>query len=85
MHNKDKLVVEDPGLTGTGRVDAYEYDGLEAAELAWIMSKQFSIKPSTGSPEFTPIGATQGFQAISTALDLTNFGQNHQRNLERMV
>lgn len=82
MHQRDKLPVEDPALTGTGRSEAYEYDGLEPAELAWIMTKQFSIKPSGGAAGgYTPFGAALGFRAISTALDLTNFGQNLLRYL----
>jgi len=41
MHGRDQLYVEDGQLIGTGRSMAYEYDGLESGELAWIMSKQF--------------------------------------------
>lgn len=46
MHAKDKLSVRDHDLAGTGRQDAYEYDGLVSGELAWIMSKQFLVRPS---------------------------------------
>jgi hypothetical protein len=47
MHGKDKLPVRDARLAGTGVSHVYEYDGLEAGELAWVMSKQFAILPSS--------------------------------------
>lgn len=73
MHAQDQLPVEDPALTGTGRNNAYEYDGLEASELAWIMSKQFSIKPTVAG---SIPGVFGGFQAISSPVDLSGFGGN---------
>ena len=48
MHGKDKLRVRDSRLAGTGYSDVYEYDGLEAGELAWVMGKQFAINPRSG-------------------------------------
>ena len=75
MHARDKLPVDDPGLTGTGRNDAYEYDGLEPAELAWIMSKQFSIKPSFGGVALAS-AVNQEFSAIASPIDVSSFGGN---------
>ena len=81
MHARDSLPVEDPGLTGTGRTTAYEYDGLEPSELAWIMSKQFSLKPSAkdGNGVYQPQGTTSGFAPIASAIDVSSFGGNVQK------
>jgi len=49
MHGKYKLPVKDDRLTGTGVSELYEYDGLEAGELAWVMSKQFATLPHDGA------------------------------------
>jgi hypothetical protein len=48
LHNKDALYVNDSALNGTGRRKAYEYDGLEAGELAWCLGKCFEIPPVQG-------------------------------------
>ena len=48
MHGKDKLRVRDHRLAGTGTSEVYEYDGLEAGELAWVMGKQFAVDPRGG-------------------------------------
>tara|TARA_Y100000389_G_scaffold204725_2_gene259225 strand:+ start:6490 stop:9162 length:2673 start_codon:yes stop_codon:yes gene_type:complete len=77
MHSKDQLPVEDSGLTGTGRNSAYEYDGLEPAELAWIMSKQFSLKRSVDGTNAS--GIVAGFQPIASAIDVSAFGSNAER------
>lgn len=87
MHARDQLPVKDPALTGTGRKDAYEYDGLEAGELAWIMSKQFDIKPSYfveggdgGEGEYRTLGGDmRGFRAIASPLDISAFASNVSR------
>ena len=84
MHAKDQLPVKDSVLTGTGRKEAYEYDGLEAGELAWIMSKQFSIKPSyipaAGAPpgDYVALGNEQSssFAPIASAIDVAGFAHN---------
>jgi len=43
LHAKDALPVKDLGLIGTGQKTAYEYDGLESGELAWVLGKSFSL------------------------------------------
>ena len=48
LHGKDKLRVRDSRLAGTGTSDVFEYDGLEAGELAWVMGKQFADRPAHG-------------------------------------
>ena len=48
LHNKDALYVNDSALNGTGRRKAYEYDGLEAGELAWCLGKCFAIPQVQG-------------------------------------
>ena len=44
LHAKDALPVKDIGLIGTGQKTAYEYDGLESGELAWVLGKQFPVR-----------------------------------------
>jgi hypothetical protein len=83
MHAQDRLPVDDPALTGTGRNDAYEYDGLEPAELAWVMSKQFSIKPSFRQDDGSYAGGAAGeanasFTSIASPIDVSSFGGNAQ-------
>ena len=67
MHGKDKLRVRDSRLLGTGFTDVYEYDGLEAGELAWVMGKQFAVTPRQGA-NFPSLAAT----AVSQATLLSN-------------
>lgn len=76
MHSQDALYVDDPALTGTGRMTAYEYDGLEAGELAWIMSKQFTVRadPVRGDPS-----NPNNFTAISSPIDFSTFASNVDR------
>ena len=45
LHAKDALPVKDQQLIGTGDKTAYEYDGLESGELAWVAGRQ---QPVTG-------------------------------------
>jgi len=71
MNAKDRLIVDDPALTGTGRVEAYEYDGLEAGELAWIMSKQFKLLNANGVA-----ADTDAASSIVSAIDMTSFSSN---------
>ena len=47
LHAKDALVVYDDRITMTGQKVAHEYDGLESAELAWVLGHQY---PTTGGP-----------------------------------
>jgi hypothetical protein len=41
LHGKDALPVNDDKLTLTNQKGAYEYDGLVAGELAWVLGRQF--------------------------------------------
>lgn len=68
MHGKDKLRVRDHRLAGTGVSEVYEYDGLEAGELAWVMGKQFAIEPRDGGVNFPSLVAT----AVEHAVLLSN-------------
>ena len=45
-------------LAGTGVLEVYEYDGLEAGELVWVMGKQFAIEPRDGGVNFPSLVAT---------------------------
>lgn len=74
LHGKDKLLVDDPALTGTGRMEAYEYDGLEAGELAWIMTKQFKLNLAADGNN--PEDVTH---VIASSLDFTAFASNIDR------
>ena len=62
MHGKDKLRVRDSRLAGSGTSEVYEYDGLEAGELAWVMGKQFAINP--GNTSFPSLVATAVEHAV---------------------
>ena len=75
MHGKDQLVVDDPALAGTGRTTAYEYDGLEGGELAWVMSKQFKVQ----SDNVNSGASLAGDGAIVSALDFSGFAHNINR------
>ena len=45
LHARDRLEVKDHQLTGTGgRTYAYEYDGLQSGELAWVLGKCFPVE-----------------------------------------
>ena len=67
LHNKDRLYVEDGKLSGTGRSEASEYDGLESGELAWILGKQFvtTPDPDIGYPSL-----------VASSVDFSTFGHN---------
>ena len=39
-------------------LEVYEYDGLEAGELVWVMGKQFAIEPRDGGVNFPSLVAT---------------------------
>ena len=52
MHKKYALPVKDPVLMGTGRTTAYEYDGLEPGELAWIAGRQSQFTTAALVPTF---------------------------------
>lgn len=68
MHARDQLEVDDDRVPiRRGRRMAYEYDGLEGGELAWIMSKNF--KPpssSSGAPLLTLASALQYHSLVSS-------------------
>lgn len=68
MHGKDKLRVRDSRMAGTGTSEMYEYDGLQAGELAWVMGKQFAIEPRDGNAHFPSLVAT----AVEHAVLLSN-------------
>ena len=71
LHGKDKLRVRDSRLAGSGISEVYEYDGLEAGELAWVMGKQFAINP--GNTSFPSLVATAVEHAVLLEL-LTDEG-----------
>lgn len=68
MHGKDQLQVDDDRVpVRSGKRMAFEYDGLEAGELAWIMSKTF--KPPTapvGAPHISLAEALQYHSLVSS-------------------
>jgi hypothetical protein len=66
MHDKMKLAVPDPAYAdydGRATKLAREYDGLETAELAWIMAKQFRppARKNTGHGNMFANVQTHGF------------------------
>jgi len=67
LHSKDRLYVEDGALSGTGRSEASEYDGLEPGELAWILGKQFvtTPDPDVNYPSL-----------VASSVDFSTFGHN---------
>lgn len=48
VHGQDKLPVEDDRLHLNSKDSSSEYDGLESGELAWVLSRQFSIGTKRG-------------------------------------
>lgn len=76
MHSKDRLPVfpsnEQTSPTTIADQEMYEYDGLDSGELAWIMSKQFAVKPAASS-------TVASFPAISTAIDISGFASKLPR------
>lgn len=76
MHSKDRLPVfpsnEQTSPTTIADQEMYEYDGLDSGELAWIMSKQFAIKPVNSY-------TTGTFPPISTAIDVSGFASKLPR------
>ena len=52
LHGKDQLMVTLPGRAGPPghREPQFEYDGLEAGELAWVLSKQFAMLRAASPP-----------------------------------
>lgn len=76
MHSKDRLPVfpsnEQTSPTTIADQEMYEYDGLDSGELAWIMSKQFAVKPAASSN-------VASFPSISTAIDISGFASKLPR------
>ena len=64
LHNKDALYVNDSALNGTGRRKAYEYDGLEAGEVAWCLGKCFDIP--------APQGVNGPFPSLTSVMGATH-------------
>ena len=94
MHNKDALFVSDDAITGTGRSWAYEYDGLDSGEVAWIMSKQFAklwsasggiraTDPATGAPALSGPYVNSDM-LVASPVDFSSFAHNIAR-LEEMI
>ena len=76
MHSKDRLPVfpsnEQTSPTTIADQEMYEYDGLDSGELAWIMSKQFAVKPAA-------LSNVASFPPISTAIDISGFASKLPR------
>ena len=68
MHGKDRLEVDDDRVPlRSGRRMAFEYDGLEAGELAWIMSKSFKPPDEASShPALTLASALKYHSLVSS-------------------
>jgi hypothetical protein len=71
LHNKDALYVNDSALNGTGRRKAYEYDGLEAGEVAWCLGKCFQMPEQPGVQ-----GVNGPFPSLTSVM-----GATHPTNL----
>ena len=71
IHNSGALVVDDPALVGTGRTTAFEYDGLQSGELAWIQTKQFHVYASE-------VAVGEGVMVVSP-VDFSAFATNYSQ------
>lgn len=72
LHNNDALYVNDSALNGTGRRKAYEYDGLEAGEVAWCLGKCFEMTADAARPQ----GVNGPFPSLTSVM-----GATHPTNL----
>ena len=87
--------MSDDALTGTGRSWAYEYDGLQSGELAWVMSKQFAkmwsasgTRPNTDMLVASPVdfsGFMSNINSLAQLQYMMNGGNNVIQDVQKAI